>query len=95
MSVSGGTDRGAVSAMLIEEFLINQVARYARLPPDEIDPHAVFASFGLGSAAAVQLSGDLSEWLGREISPTLAWEHPTIAQASAHLAAHLAGLPPG
>jgi acyl carrier protein len=67
------------------------VARYARIAPAEVDPHAVFASFGLGSTAAVQLSGELSDRLGREVSPTLAWEHPTIAQASAHLASFPAG----
>lgn len=67
------------------------MARYAQIVPGEVDPHAVFASFGLGSTAAVQLSGELSERLGREVSPTLAWEHPTIAQASVYLA----GLPAG
>lgn len=75
------------SAGAIEDFLVACVARYARIAPADIDSRAAFASFGLGSREAVELSGELGEWLGREISPTLAWEHPSIEQMAEHLAA--------
>ena len=50
-----------------------------------------FAGFGLGSLQAVGLAGDLEDWLGRPLSPTLVYEHPTIEA----LARHLAGEPDG
>src|SRR5207249_2733002 len=43
-------------------------------------------SFGLGSLQAVGLAGDLQEWLGRPLSPTLVYEYPTIEALAQHLA---------
>ena len=40
---------------------------------------------------AVGLAGELEDWLGRPLSPTLVYEHPTIEA----LARHLAGEPDG
>ena len=53
--------------------------------PEVIDPQAPFASYGLGSRDAVVLSGDLEEWLGQPLSPTVFYEHPTVEALVAHL----------
>lgn len=73
-------------AAAIEEWLINTLAEQLNLSADEIELDEPFASFGLGSADAVMLSGDLQDWLARELSPTLFWEYPTITSLAAYLA---------
>jgi acyl transferase domain-containing protein/acyl carrier protein len=58
----------------------------ARAPEDVPDDEPL-ERFGMSSREAVALSGDLEEWLGVEVSPTLAWEYPTIEKIAAHLSA--------
>lgn len=53
--------------------------------PDDIDPRAAFSQLGLNSLQAVSLTGELEAWLGRRVSPTLAYEYPTIEQLAQHL----------
>ena len=45
---------------------------------DDIDLDASMHDLGLGSGDAVVLTGELSELLGRQISPVEFWQHPTI-----------------
>jgi len=40
----------------------------------------------MDSVHAIMLVGDLEETLGCRLSPTLAWDYPTIAALSEHLA---------
>ena len=46
--------------------------------PYDIDFDASMSDLGLGSRDAVVLSGELSELLGRQVSPVEFWQHPTI-----------------
>jgi acyl carrier protein len=46
----------------------------------EIDPD------GLDSAVAVGMTGDLEDWLGTKLDPTLLYDYPTVASFSQHLA---------
>ena len=46
--------------------------------PYDIDFDASMNDLGLGSRDAVVLSGELSELLGRPVSPVEFWQHPTI-----------------
>ena len=55
----------------------------------DLDPERPLFDLGLGSLHAMRLAADLAVALGRPVSPTLLWEHPTLAG----LAAHLAGAP--
>ena len=45
-----------------------------------------FNSFGLSSREAIVLSGDMEEWLGIRLSPTLLFEYPNIEAMSRYLA---------
>jgi len=72
-------------AEAIEEWLVAHLAMELKIEPCEIDVGEPFASFGMDSVAAVGLSGDLEDWLGRELSPTLVWDYPTIAVLARHL----------
>ena len=56
------------------------------LSPTEIDTSLPFAHYGLDSVHAIRLTAALEAWLGRELSPTLAYEYPTIDLLSKHLA---------
>jgi acyl carrier protein len=84
-------------AALIESWLVERLSRILKVNAADLDVHKPFASYGLDSANAVSLSGDLSTWLGRPLSPTLAWDYPTVHSLASHLAgeeAETAG-PPG
>lgn len=70
----------------IQDWLIDQVSRLAQVSPQSIDIHEAFSNYGLGSQDVVGLSGELEEFLGRQISPTIAYEYPSISALSSHLA---------
>ena len=62
----------------IREILIVRIAHRLKVDARSIDDHVPFTSLGLSSLAAVQLAADLESELGRALSPTLAFEYPTI-----------------
>ncbi len=74
------------SAAEIAAWIAGQVARPLGIAPEDVDHAETFAGFGLGSMQAVTLAGELEQWLGRPLSPTLAYEYPTIAALARHLA---------
>jgi long-chain acyl-CoA synthetase len=47
-------------------------------------PNIPFAEYGVTSLMAVELAGRLCDWLGRAVSPTIAWQFPTIASLARH-----------
>ncbi len=53
---------------------------------EEVDPTRPFAEFGLGSLRAVEMAAEMERWLGRPLSPTLLYDHPTIEALAAALA---------
>ncbi|MFP6613718.1 MAG: beta-ketoacyl synthase N-terminal-like domain-containing protein [Pirellulales bacterium] len=74
------------SAGQIQEWLVDRLASLLKIDRAQIDVERPFASFGIDSAAAVGISGDLEEWLGRRLSPTLIYSYPTATALAAHLA---------
>ncbi|NBD17589.1 MAG: AMP-binding protein, partial [Cyanobacteria bacterium] len=69
----------------IQSWLVAKLAEKLHCSPQEIDLHAEFASYGLDSVAMVSLSGELENWLGERLDPTLAYNYPTIASLSDYL----------
>ncbi|MET8988619.1 beta-ketoacyl synthase N-terminal-like domain-containing protein [Nonomuraea wenchangensis] len=53
----------------------------------QVDPGRPLEEHGLSSREAVAVAGELSELLGRELSPTIVWEHPTIDRLARALSA--------
>jgi phthiocerol/phenolphthiocerol synthesis type-I polyketide synthase B len=53
--------------------------------PYDIDFDASMSDLGLGSRDAVVLSGELTELLGRRVSPVEFWQHPSIADLARFL----------
>ena len=70
----------------IEAWLVRALAKSLRVDEKLIDPARPFAELGIDSVAAVELSGDLEDWLGKKVAPTVVWDYPTIALLAAHLA---------
>ena len=71
----------------IEEWLVSYIADLRAIKKEKISHTTVLSKYGLDSASAVTLSGDLMDWLKCDIDPTLLYEHPTIEQAAAHIVA--------
>ncbi|WP_214326407.1 type I polyketide synthase [Nonomuraea sediminis] len=71
----------------IRRFLAERIA--AKVPGGQVDLDRPLEEYGLSSRDAVGIAGELAELLGRELSPTLVWEYPTIDR----LAAALSGPP--
>ncbi|MEW6083605.1 MAG: amino acid adenylation domain-containing protein [Chloroflexota bacterium] len=70
----------------IQSFLLARIASMLEMDASAIDPRQPFTYYGLGSVQAVSLTGDLETFLNRKLSPTLAWDYPTIEALSNFLA---------
>ncbi|MDT3399504.1 SDR family NAD(P)-dependent oxidoreductase, partial [Streptomyces sp. B1866] len=70
----------------LADWLAARLARQVGAAPREVDRATEFAAFGLRSADAVGLVGDLERHLGRELPATLLWSYPTVDALAAHLA---------
>jgi len=56
-----------------------------KIPASEIDIQESFAYYGMDSAIAVNTVGQLMDWLGFELEPTLFWEYSNIESLTKHL----------
>jgi acyl carrier protein len=74
------------AAETIQEWIIARLAQTIGVELHQIDPRLPLTRFGLDSLAAFNLTGDLADWLGRDLPATLLWDHQTIASLSQHLA---------
>ncbi|MEV4391049.1 SDR family NAD(P)-dependent oxidoreductase [Nonomuraea sp. NPDC049607] len=70
----------------ITDWLIARIARLTGLPADQVDPHQSLTGYGLGSRDAIMITGELRDLLDRPVSPTLAYDHPTVEALARHLA---------
>ena len=70
----------------IRDWLTRRVATALDVPPGEIDTASEFPSFGVDSVTAVAVTGDLEQWLGRTLDPTLLFTYSTIDTLAKHLA---------
>lgn len=58
---------------------------YLNIPSDEIDIQEPFAAYGLDSAVAVSMTGELGQWIGCELGIILFWEYPSIETLAKYL----------
>lgn len=64
----------------IERWLIARVAALAHIPAEDVRTDLPFAEFSLDSSVIITVTQELSRSLGQELSITLFWEFPTIAE---------------
>jgi acyl-CoA synthetase (AMP-forming)/AMP-acid ligase II/acyl carrier protein len=74
------------SESAIADWLVSRLSRESGIHPDEVDLGQPFASFGVDSARALLLVGDLETWLGRRLPPIVLWNYPTVEALARHLA---------
>lgn len=74
------------SAEEIERWLAEELSAKLKILPSDFDVRQPFTSYGLDSVQMVSLIGDLEEFLGRSLQPTLAWDYPTTEALAKYLA---------
>src|ERR1700722_10271647 len=79
-------ERSEPGAEAIQAWIVGRLAEQLGIAANELDVAEPFASYGLGSTELVGLSGELAEWLGRQLPAELAYECPTIETLARHLA---------
>lgn len=74
-----------MEAEALRRWLVNRVAAEAGIPAAEVDVDDAFSYFGIESAAAVTIAGELEALLGRPLEPTVLFDQPSISALVAHL----------
>ena len=69
----------------IKAWLITRIAAILQQPERYIEAGEPFTSLGMDSMAMLEITGDLASWLGRELPPSLLWEHVTVDALATHL----------
>lgn len=69
----------------IQNWLLLKIAHHLNINAQEIDIHQPLINYGLDSLAAMTISGDLQEWLGYPLPPTLLYDYPSLASIAYHL----------
>ena len=66
------------SILNLKDWLINKVSELMKVQPGQLDVNESFASYGMDSLRAVQLSGELSSYLSRQLPATLVYNYPSV-----------------
>ena len=74
----------------IQDWIVSYIANLLEVEPELVDPTIPFDRYGLDSSAAYALTGDLEDWIGREIDPTAIYDYPTVEALSEHLSSMVA-----
>ncbi|WP_446717954.1 phosphopantetheine-binding protein [Crocosphaera sp. Alani8] len=69
----------------IANLLLTKLTGVLGLEEDELDMETSFSEYGLDSSVALTLTGELGEWLGMELEPTLFWEYTNIDELTEYL----------
>jgi acyl carrier protein len=67
-----------MNTAVIENWLVGKAAAVLNVPKERVERTVPLTSQGLDSLAVLTLTGDLAEWLDRDLPAMLIWEHPTI-----------------
>jgi len=72
----------------IEAWLAKWIADELKIAVGAIDKRKSFVYYGIDSVTAIRLTDHLEVWLGRQLSPNVAWDYPAIEALAQHLAQH-------
>lgn len=67
-----------MKAQELRSWMVTRVATATGTPAGELDDDQPFSAWGLESAQAAAIAGELAEVLGRPVAPTALYEYPTI-----------------
>ncbi len=86
---ASGASVPAKTADEIQEWIVDYIAKVLERSPDGIDVTVPFDDFALDSATAIGMTGELEDWLGKPVDPTLVYDYPTVEQFSKCLAGEI------
>jgi thioesterase domain-containing protein/acyl carrier protein len=66
----------------IKAWISAEIAEILECDIESINPEQEFSSMGIDSLVAFAITGELSEWIGEDLSATLLWDYPTINSLS-------------
>lgn len=69
----------------IRQWIVDYLVDVLDLEKEAVGATTRFDHLGVDSTTAVAMSGDLSEWLGKELAPTLLYDHPTVDELVSQL----------
>lgn len=75
----------------IERVLLAWLVRQVGAEKNSIDAQRPFAECGIDSLMAVEMSGQLEQWLDVRLSPVIAWSHPNAEKLSEYLTDQVLG----
>jgi len=70
----------------VEDWLLEHLSQMLNIAIEEVSTTTSFSRYGLNSSASIALIHDLSDWLQREIDPTIVYSYPTIESLAKYLA---------
>jgi 8-amino-7-oxononanoate synthase len=73
------------TAASLKAWLADKLAEVLQTSAEDLDLDRDFADYGLDSVEAVNLSGELENFLGKRLPPTLLWDYPSISSLAEHL----------
>jgi acyl carrier protein len=71
-----------INAEAIQQWLISRFAEVLEIATEEISTRKPMTKYGLGSIQAIAIVGDLEEFFGRALPPTLLWDFETLEDVS-------------
>ncbi|MEP0873804.1 acyl carrier protein [Trichocoleus desertorum AS-A10] len=80
------------TAEVIQGWIIDYVAQVLEIEPNQVNTQAAFDQYGLDSATAISLICHIEALSGRELSPTLLYDLPSIKVLSQRLAANFSSV---
>jgi acyl carrier protein len=84
------SDNGfAVDEAQIQDWLVARVAALVGQLAENLDVTMAFDRIGLDSVHAVELAGEVQQYLGQDVDPTLLYEYVTIQSLAQYVARQL------
>jgi acyl carrier protein len=70
----------------LTRWMVEKIASMLEVASDSIDPDSEFATYGMDSAASMELLAELELRLERQLDTTMIWAYPTIRALASELA---------
>ncbi|MFK8111762.1 MAG: AMP-binding protein [Rubripirellula sp.] len=80
-----------VMTIAVESWMTQWLIARAGVQPADVSLEKPFADYGLDSMTAVEMSGEIEDWSGVELTPIVAWNYPTVARLSHFIVEQLLG----
>lgn len=64
----------------VMEWLVNRISTEIGLPAAKIPRDVNLSRYGLDSVRAIEITSDMTDWLGIEVSATAMWDFHTVTE---------------